>query len=784
MAVVGTSAKRIDGIEKVTGTAEFTTDIVLPRMIHAKLKRSPFAHAKILGINTSKAEQMPGVRAVITAADLPDVRLGVLTLDEHLLAHDKTRLVGEPVAAVAADTPEIARAACEQIEVEYEELPPLFDPEEAIRLDPPVVLHEEYEEYEKLLELAEMDERPPNLWQAYRIRHGDIDAAFKKAEDEGGHIIENRYATGYVHTACMEPHGAVAQWSTDGTLTLWAGGQSPYIARDGLAKALDLSPSKVRVIVPFVGGAFGGKLTVKEGAIAAALARKARRPVKIILTRAEDLSATAARTPFIFDIKDAVTKDGILIGRKVTSILWGGGYSGEGILKPIFSTHLYPGSYRLAALWVDSYGVYTNRVSGGALRGYGCAESAWAVETQMDIIARKCDIDAVQLRINNLLNEGERTAITMPAHAFSAHECLTKCADAIEWETPSESLEHPWYRGKGIALGNKYSFAPTASSTELKVHEDASCELRTSAVDLGQGAYTILTQIVADEFGIEIDQVKLVTPDTAITPFDHVAGSSRQTFHTGNATRMACDDAKRQIRELAAPKLEADPDDLDVSGGRIFVKGSPEQSIEVEDLFVVEMLAGKRPADVEVIGKATWEVSASPHDPNTGQGEEPMAYMGHGAQAAEVEINVETGQVRIRKFVSAIDVGKAMNPQGVEMQNYGGGCMGIGIALHEDMCFDASGEMTNASLMDYKIPSIIEMPLKEYMESIIVEVPHQHGPYGAKGAGEIVVVPTSPAIGNAIYDAIGVRIWDQPLTPEKVVKAWKEKTASGNGSGS
>ncbi|MCZ6679951.1 MAG: xanthine dehydrogenase family protein molybdopterin-binding subunit [Candidatus Poribacteria bacterium] len=782
MNVVGTSIKRIDGIEKVTGMAQYTTDIVLPRMIHAKIHRSPLAHAKILGIDTSKAEQLPGVRAVVTAADLPDVRLGILTLDEHLLAHDKVRFVGEPVAAVAADTPEIARDACDLIEVEYEELPALFDPEEAIKLDTPVVLHEEYDEYEKLIEIAEMDERPANLWQAYRIRHGDIDAAFKKAEDEGGFILENRYETGYVHTACMEPHGAVAQWSSDGALTVWAGGQSPYIARDGLSRALNLSPSKVRVIIPVVGGAFGGKLTVKEGAIAAALSRKARRPVKIVLTREEDLSATTARTPFIFYIKDAVGKDGTLLGRKVTSIFWGGGYSGEGILKPIFSTHLYPGSYHLPALWVDSYGVYTNRTIGGALRGFGCAESAWPVETQMDIIAEKCNIDPVELRMNNLLTEGERTAIAMPVHAFSAHECLNKCAEAMDWGTPSEQPGHPWYRGKGIALGNKYSFAPTASSTELKVHEDNSYELRTSAVDLGQGAYTILTQIVADEFGVDIDKIKIVTPDTAITPFDHVAGSSRQTFNTGNATRLSCNDAKRQMRELAAPKLEINPDDLDVSGGRIFVKGSPDRFIAVEDLFVVEMLAGKRPADAEVIGKGTWEVTASPHDPNTGQAEHPMAYMGHGAQGAEVEVNVETGQVRVLQFASAIDVGKAMNPQGVEMQNFGGACMGIGIALHEDMRFDENGQMTNANFVDYKIPTAVEMPLSKYMKSIIVEVPHQEGPYGAKGAGEIVVVPTSPALGNAIYNAVGVRIWAQPLTPEKIVKAWKEKQAASSGS--
>lgn len=779
MAVVGTTVKRIDGIEKVTGAAQYVTDIVLPRMLHGKIKRSPYAHAKIVRIDTSKAEALPGVRAVMTAADVPPKLLGTLTLDQYFVARDRVRMVGEPVAAVAAETLEIAEEAMDLIEVEYEELPAVFDPEEAMKLDCPVVLHEDYDNYERLIPIADMDPRPPNVWQCYRIRHGDVEAEFKKVEEEGGLIVENRYSTGYVHTAPMEPHGAVAQWQPDGSVTVWTSNQSSYIVRDELCQVLDLPPSKVRVIIPFVGGAFGGKLEIKPEPFCVVLARKAKRPVKIIYTREEELACTAARTPFIFYIKDAVTKDGLLRARKVTSIFHGGGYTGEGFLKPIFSTHLYPGSYRLPALHVDSLGVYTNRIPPGALRGFGCAESAFPVETQMDIIAEKLGIDAVELRLRNLLNEGERTAITMPVHAIGAHECLTKCAEAIEWGKPSEQPGYPWRRGKGIALGNKYSFAPTASSVELKVLEDGSFELRTSAVDLGQGAYTVLCQIVAEEFGVTVDKVKLITPDTQVTPFDHVAGSSRQTYHTGNATKGACADAKRQMFELAAKRLsekfgkKVTPRSLTTSGGKIYQKRNKQISMDISDLFVVEMLAGKRPADVEIIGKFTWVVNAIPADPNVGQSEQPMAYMGHGAQACEVDVNVETGEVRVVRFVSAIDVGKAMNPQGVEMQNFGGVIMGIGIALHEELCFDG-GRMTNANFMDYKIPSIMEVPLERYMKSIIVEVPHGKGPYGAKGAGEIVIVPTLPALGNAIYNAIGVRIWDSPITPEKVMRALKE----------
>lgn len=770
--MVGSSVKRVDGFEKVTGTAQFTVDITLPRMLYGKIKRSPYAHAKIVSIDTSKAKRLSGVKAVMTCEDVPAIRLGTCALDEYIIARDRVRLVGEPVAAVAAETEEIAQEALDLIEVEYEPLPAVFDPEEAMKLDPPAVVHEDYDKYEVLIPIAKMDPRPPNAFQRYRIKRGDFEEALKKADI----IVENRYTTGYIHTAPLEPHAAVAEVNSDGTVTVWTSNQAPYIVRDELCSVLQLTPSKVRVIIPAVGGAFGGKLEIKAEPFAVVLAKKSRRPVKIVFTRAEELSATAARTPFIFYIKDAVSKEGKLLGRYVKSIFQGGAYTGEGFLKPIFSTHLYPGSYRFdAALEVDSYGVYTNRIVAGALRGYGCAESGWAIESQMDIIAEKLGIDPVEFRFKNLLQEDEESAITMRMHSFGAAECLRKTAEAIEWGKPSEQPEAgSWKRGKGIALGNKYSFAPTAASVTLKVHEDSSFELRTSAVDLGQGVYTVLTQIVAEEFDIPVEKVKIVTPDTAVTPFDHVAGSSRQTYNTGNAARMACDDAKRQIFERAAKKLEADSDDLETRGGKIYVKGAPDRAIDISDLFDIAILAGKYADGGELLGKATFVQPAVPADPENGQSERPMAYMGHGAQAAEVEVNVETGQVKILKFVSAIDVGKAMNPQGIEMQNHGGMSMGIGIAIHEELVFDG-GRITNPSYLDYKIPSICEMPLAEYVKSIIVEQPHREGPYGAKGAGEIVIVPTAPAIGNAIYNAIGVRIYDLPITPDKIVKALREK---------
>ncbi len=769
---VGTKTRTIDGRDKVTGAAQFTVDITLPRMLYGKIKRSPFPHAKILSIDTTQAEELKGVKAVMTYEDVPAIRLGTCSLDEYFIARDLVRFVGEPVAAAAAETPELAQEAVDLIRVEYEELPAVFDAEEAMDFGQEVTVHEDMEDYEVVIPVAKMDPRPPNTFQRYRIRNGDMEAGFEDAD----YIVENRFRTGYVHTASLEPHASVAAVDQAGHVTLWTSSQSPYIVREEICKALDLPPSTVRVIVPHVGGAFGGKVTIKPEGFTVVLARKAKRPVKVVFSRDEEFIGTGCRSPIIFYIKDGVTKDGKIVARRVKSIFQGGAYSGEGFLKPVFGTFLYAGSYRMTNLDVDSYGVYTNLVIGGALRGFGCAESAWAIESQMDILAEKLGLDPVQFRLDNLMQEDEESAVGMRMHGYGARECLEKAAEAIEWgaTTTSEDPKKPWVRAKGIALGNKYSFAPTASSAIVKVHEDSTVELRTSAVDLGQGTHTILAQVVAEEFKTPIEKVKLVTPDTDVTPFDHLAGSSRQTYNSGNAVRMACDNAKEQIFARAADKLEANPVDLQIEDGKIFVSGSPDRSMGVEELFDVVLLAGVYQPDGEILGKATFVQGSSPMDAETGHGERTMAYLGHGAQAAEVDVNLDTGAIKVVKFVSAIDVGKAINPLLVDCQNHGGACMGIGIALHEEMVFD-KGRMVNNNFLDYKIPSIAEMPIAEYMKSIIVEKAHMDGPYGAKGAGEIVIVPTAPALGNAIYNACGVRIHELPITPEKIVMGLKQQ---------
>jgi CO/xanthine dehydrogenase Mo-binding subunit len=781
-SVIGKRTPQVDGVEKVTGRAKFTVDITLPHMLHGKIKRSPYPHAKIKSIDTSKAEALFGVRAVVTGKDFPNRKLSGSIFDESPVPKDKVRYVGEPVAAVAADTLEIAEEAVELIEVEYEELPAVFDPEEAIKPDPPVVVHEGWDSYEKRMPIGKMDVKRPNVFNLYKIRCGDVEKGFQESDL----VVEGRYSTAYIQHAPLEPHASVAQVEANGRITVWTSAQSPYVIRAQICKYFDLPSHKVRVIIPHVGGAFGGKSDLRAEHFCIVLSQKTKRPVKIVFTRAEEFTAASVRSPFIINIKEGVTKDGKILAREVNAIYHGGPYSEIAFFKPSFGSNVIVGSYKIPNLKSDVYGVYTNNPVAGAYRAYGCPEIAWGVESHIDVVAEKLGMDPVEFRLKNVLEEGDKNAAGETMHSVGGKECLLKAAEAIHWnEKPKSDKNSPWRHGKGIALGSKYSFAPTAATAIVKVHHDG-IELRTSAVDLGQGSNTVLAQIVAEEFGIPANEVILTLTDTGVTPVDHLAGSSRQTYNCGNAVRLACLDARRQLFEQAAEKLGVAPDRLETRNYKIFVKeynpltpfikgDLPDKSINISDLFDDLYLVGPYQSQgAEILGKATFNQPVSDYDPDTGQGERKVSFYNHGAQAAEVEVNVETGKVRVVKFVGAMDVGKAINPMGVEGQMEGGAHMGISNTLYEHLVID-NGQVVNPNFMDYKIANILEMPHVKDIQSIIVEAPHRDGPYGAKGGGEIVLVPTAPAIANAIYNAVGVRITDLPITSEKILKALKEK---------
>jgi len=778
---IGKREENVNAVAKATGRAQFCSDIQMTGMLHAKVKRSPYPHAKILSIDTSKAESLPGVKVVIVGDEktCPE-RFGAGVADEYVLARDKVLFVGDPVAAVAAETEEIAQEAVDLIEVEYEELTPVFDGDEALSEHPPAILHEDLKNYKTLRSVPPryVGERP-NVFNYFRIRKGDLEKGFENADL----VFENRFETAMIHHVQMEPHCGVAMVDDGGRLVVWGTSSKPYGMHRDIHESRNLPSSSVRVIIPaHVGGSFGGREPKAEQIAASlALAQKGypKRPVMMWLTREEHLSTTTTRAHYLVDIKTGVKKDGTIIANKLRLVLVGGAYAGTGYLTARNASFGPAANYKTENFSLDAYGVYTNQRMAGAYRGFGNAEALWGMECQMDVIAEALKMDPLEFRLKNCMDEDEFNAFGEKMHSVGAVECLKAAAEMIEWGKKTESKEPHLKRGKGISLGNKYSIIPTASGAIVKVHPDGMVELRTSTVEIGQGSSTIFSQMLAEEFQVPVSKVRVLNPDTDITPFDLGTSSSRSTFNMGNAIRKACLDAKKQLFHLAATELKVDPDDLETADCKVFVKGSPERSIEIKDLFIPMVIGGYTLKEgAEIIGKATYYLPGVMPDPDTGHSERPASFYMFVSQAAEVEVDTETGQIRVLKIVTANDCGKAINPTLVEGQQEGGVLsMGIGSTLMEEVIVD-NGVMLNPQFADYKIPTTLECPSCDNYKSAIIETAHREGPWGAKGVGEGTMVCSSPAIAAAIYDAIGIRFHEIPITPEKVLKALKDKEAT------
>jgi CO/xanthine dehydrogenase Mo-binding subunit len=775
---IGKSEFNVNARAKATGRAKYCSDMQLSGMLYGKVKRSPYPHARIISIDTSEAERLPGIKVVIVGNEATcPFRFGAGVADEHTLARDKVLYVGDPVAAVAAESEEIAQEAVDLIEVEYEELPAVFDGEEAFKRNPPAVLHADLKSYQTLRSVPpRFDENRPNVFNYFRIRRNNAEDGFKEADL----VFENRFETAMIHHVQMESHCGVAVVDDTGRLVVWGTSSKPYGMHRDIAESRGLPLSAVRVIIPtHVGGSFGGR-EPKAEQIAASLALAQRgypkRPVKMKFTREEHLSTTTTRAHYIVDIKTGVKKDGTIVANKMRLLLIGGAYAGTGYLTARNAAFGPAANYRIPGFSLDAYGVYTNQRMAGSYRGFGNAESLWGMESQMDIIAEALNMDALEFRLKNCIDEGDLNAFGETMHSVGAKECLHAAAKAIDWGKKTQAKEPYLKRGKGIALGNKYSLVPTASGAIIKVHPDGLVELRTSTVDLGQGSSTIFSQMIAEEFKIPVSKVRVLNPDTDITPFDLGTASSRSTFNMGNAIIKAAADAKRQLFELAAKELEANEDDLETADSRVFVKGSPERSIHIKDLFIPMVIGGYTLKEgAEIMGKATYYLPGVMPDPETGASERPAAFYMFVAQAAEVEVDTQTGKIKIIKIATANDCGKAINPMMVEGQQEGGVLsMGIGSTLLEEVITD-NGVMLNPQFADYKIPTTLDCPDLENYKSAILETAHRDGPWGAKGVGEGTMVCTSPAIANAIYDAIGIRFHDIPITPEKVLRALKEK---------
>ncbi len=785
--IIGKSVTRLDALEKVTGQAKYCTDIKIPGMLHAKVLRSPHPSAKIIGIDTSKAEKLPGVVAVITGKDVPEKRYGASVFDQHVLARNVVRYVGDPVAAVAAISLDVAERALELIDVKYEEMPGVFDIEEAWQTSPPAVVHPDLPRYDmgKFPSPKLVPERP-NVCNHRPVRHGDVEKGFKEADL----IIENKFITAMQQHGCFEPQMCIAQAEADGGITIWASRQSIFLAKQYLCNLFGLPPSKIRLITShYVGGGFGGKVTLYAEPIAIVLAKKTRRPVRLLYTREEMFTSGGNRIPCVIKLKDGVKKDGTIVAREITILLGMGAYSTSGPLITRNCIYGVVAGYRLPNLKADAYAVYTNEPFVTSFRGFGSPQAIWAIESQMDMIAEKLGMDAAELRRKNILKEGEINAVGEVVHSIGLRECLDKVTDLIEWDKKPKQEKGPWRRGRGVALGNKYSMAPTTALAIVKVLEDGTIEVRESADEIGQGSITAMAQIAAEEFRTSLDKVRVAWGDTNFIPYaSRGSTSQRSTFNVGNAVRLAAKDAKRQLFEIAAQKLQAPPADLDIKDGKIYVRSKPSKTIEIRELFSAERalmpneFGNYLEKQAEILGKGIWITPVAPSDPETAQipldiakkGGRLTAFYGYGAQAIEVLVNIETGEVKVDKIAAAADVGYPINPKMCEQQIEGCIVMGVGTALWEEIMLD-KGKVLNPNFRDYKMASASDMPLVDDLKISLVSAIHKDGPYGAKGMGETQISPTAPAIGNAIYNAVGIRIKDSPVTRESILKALQEK---------
>jgi len=764
---VGQSVLRVDGVGKVTGFTRYTDDLKLSGMLYADIKKSPYPHAKILKINISKAKKLSGVKVIITGKDVPN-RVGLYIEDKTFLAIDKVRFIGEPVAAVAAESEEIAEEAVSLIEVDYEELPAVFSPLDGIKPDAPLI-HEDLSSYKHASII--LPQNGTNISNHYKIRKGDIEKGFKEAD----FVFENEFYLPHIQHSAIENHCAIAQVDPDGKVTVWAGCQSPYTVRRTLAGAFNMPLNKIRVISPAVGGGFGSKAgTTLEGIVIPLAQRANYRPIKLSYSREDVFVNSFVRQGMHARIKTGVTKDGRIIAEENKFYWDGGAYTEYGVNIARAGGYASTGPYEIPNVKADSICVYTNHPVGGPYRGFGMSEIHFAIEQNLDIVAHKIGMEPLEFRRKNALKDGRTTVTGQVLENVGFIECLDKATQDIEWDKRVKKVSATKYRGKGIAGMYKAPSMPNnvGSSAILKINEDGTVNLLVSAMDLGQGSNTVLIQIAAEVLTVPISRISIMTGDTDCTPYEWQTVASRTTYCCGNSVKKAAEDAKAQLLRLASLKFDIPEEDLDLKDGYIVSKIYPDKKVPISGLAMGLTMPDGSGIHGPIIGRGAFiPPNVKDTDKETGQGDKPVAFWTFGVQAVEVEIDIETGEVRVLKVAAAYDAGKAINPDLVCAQIEGGIVQGLGSALLEELKI-IEGKVLNPSFVDYKIPTFGDTP---EMKISIVEVPEPTGPWGARGIAEPCMVPTAPAIANAIFDAIGCRINSLPITAEKVLKAIKEK---------
>jgi CO/xanthine dehydrogenase Mo-binding subunit len=739
-SLVGRSVPKIDGGLKVTGMARYIDDIELPNMLYGKILRSRYPHAKILRINTERAWRVPGVRAVITGLDTPFNKMGVLK-DQPPLKFDKVRSVRDEVAAVAAETLEAAERAIEEVEVEYLPLDGVFDPEEAMKEEAPLV-HEENGSNIVNLNFTFSTSEASRLEKVFETAYA---------------IVEDRYQVHYMNASPMGTMGCIAHYNELGELTVYTNTQAPFLYRHELAKTLGIDPVKIRVIQPEIGGAFGRGMDIYPiDPITAALSIKTRRPVKIVFTREEELQYAPPRQPAIFYMRTAAGKDGRLIAREVRAVLDAGAYVSWGPFDGRVMMVTATGLYEVPEVAFKATVVYTNNPYTGTQRGAGNPQITFAIEQQMDALAEELGIDPVEFRILNANKPGTVTPQGIRITTCEMRECLRRAAQEIGWK--GRGMAGP-NRGIGFAAffhvgGGARVYRSDGCGTILTVDDFGLVTVITGSTDLGTGSDTAIAQIVAEELGIPVQNVRVVNDDASIRPWDVGTHASRATFVAGNSALLAARKAKEIILNAAAEVLNTSISSIVVENGVVYDRENPSKRIEFDKLV---RRIHFREGGTNIVVSAFYDPPTVMQD-ESWRGNISAAYV-FGAQAALVEVDRETGEVKVLKVVSVHDSGRIINPMAAEGQVHGGVHMGIGYALYEELVLE-QGRVVNASFADYHVPTALETPV---VKAVFVENPDPAGPFGAKGIGETACIPTAAAIANAVYDATGRRVKKLPI---------------------
>ena len=776
---IGVSVPRVDGVKKVTGAAKYVGDMKWPRMLYAKCVKSPYAHAKILSIDVSAAKALKGVHDVITG-DYYTKRGGLYLEDKNFLAVNTVKFCGEPVVAVAAETPEIAEAACELVKVEYEPLPVINNPMEGMAKDA-ILIHPELHTY-KVVPIFH-PQAHTNISHHHIIRKGDADAAFKYAEEHPDeyYITEHEYHVPHVQHTPIENHIAVAQYEPDGKCTVWASCQSPYAVRQALSASFDIPLNKMRIISPYVGGGFGAKAgTTIEGIIIPLAMHSKGRPVMMEYTREEEFVNSYVRQGLYTKIKTAVRKsDGKFLAVQNDFYWDGGAYTEYGVNIVKASGFASTGPYEFDNVKTDAYCVYTNNPVGGPYRGFGMCEIHFGIEQNIDEVAKEIGMDPIEIRRVNGLAPGKSTGTGEIMKSCGFLEALDQVAEAIQYDKPCDPPSGPHkVRGKGIAGGWKSPSQPTnaGSAAIIRMNEDGTFFLMTSGHDIGQGSDTALTQIAAEVLCCDPSKFTIRTGDTDHTPYEWQTVASRITYCAGNAIKLAAEDLKEKLLDLAQIKLGYIKRELYLEDGWIINRNHPESRMPMSDLALGLAFEDGSGYGGPAIGVGTFTLPNNiNYDPATGYSPKPAAFWTTAVAGAEVEVDTETGIIEVKKMVESCDPGHIVNPELYKAQVEGGMMQALGTVLFEELKLK-DGKVLNKSFVDYKIPTIDNAP--ETFIAMGVEHPEETGPYGARGIGEPAMVPGAPAIANAIYNATGCRFTEMPITTERMLKALQEKAAA------